>query len=86
MLYQLVLDPERCQGCAMCVHACPVNQQIEPQIKYGEGPKTKDVIFQLRNGKSEVLHPEKCLNNHNIKCNICTSSCPRQCIQLVVNA
>ncbi|MHA1144894.1 MAG: hypothetical protein ACTSRW_09180 [Candidatus Helarchaeota archaeon] len=85
MFYKIKVHASKCQGCSMCINNCPINQQIEPNLKYGEGPKTKDVIHCLKNGRCMILHPEKCINNNGGFCNICYSSCPKQCIELVVD-
>ncbi|MFX0138342.1 MAG: 4Fe-4S binding protein, partial [Candidatus Hodarchaeota archaeon] len=52
--FEIKVDHGKCTGCSLCVNTCPINLEIEPQLKYGESPKTDKVIFKLINGKCRV--------------------------------
>ena len=72
--FEIVINPELCNGCSTCVLACPVNIEIEPHCAQGIGPKTNDVILRVINGVCQVLHAELC-KLHSEECGLCEAVC-----------
>ncbi len=57
----LKVDHEKCTGCGTCVEVCPADP----------------VVFEIREGKSHVVHPEACM-----ECQACVESCPEGAISM----
>lgn len=72
-----LVDPERCTGCGNCVVACPANVALEPETATGATPRSTEVIFRVRDGRVELLNPDKCRRNPpwNLQCRVCEDSC-----------
>ncbi len=71
----LKVNQENCLGCGTCVMVCPINQEICPEIAWGSGPNTTEVIMLIENGVVTLFHPEKC-----ISCMKCNKVCPTKSI------
>ena len=80
--FEIRVDYDKCTGCSLCVNTCPINLEIEPQLKYGESPKTDKVIFRLINGKCRVLNPQLC-ENKQFQCNLCEMICTGKAITII---
>ena len=83
----IVLDEEACDGCGVCVIACPVNSRFSPECLSGKAPETpypKDVIYALVDGKCQIRSIEQCRRYVPPKtnCRICEIYCPRYAIEI----
>lgn len=64
---KLVIDYERCKGCALCVNTCPKKiLQINKKVLNLKGYNPVDIIDS-----------DKC-----IKCAMCATMCPDVCITI----
>jgi 2-oxoglutarate ferredoxin oxidoreductase subunit delta len=62
----VTLDPERCQGCMLCLDICP-NELFVPS----------DQLNQSGSLTAQMRYPEYCIN-----CMRCVSICPEQAFDL----
>jgi len=72
-----VIDADKCTGCGNCVIACPANIALDPQLAEGRTSTSRNLVFNVINGKVELLHPEYCrrLPPTNLQCRVCEESC-----------
>ncbi len=82
----LIVDRERCIGCGICVHVCPVHGANNREVALGRGPRHADlVVMQIVDAKVELIHPELC--NRAIPsappCKACADYCPTEAMELV---
>ena len=63
---QIVIDPELCKGCELCINACP--QQI---LKMGREINAKGYYF------AEVAEQMRCIG-----CRLCCITCPDVAIEM----
>jgi len=80
--FRIFVDTTKCYGCSLCINNCPINLEIEPQLRHGESPRTNRVIFRLINGKCRVMNQELC-ENKDFKCNLCEVICTGQAIKII---
>ena len=66
---RIVIDPERCKGCGLCVHACP--QRILAQ---GKEMNSKGYFY------AKTAEPMRCIG-----CMLCCISCPDVAITMHVH-
>jgi NAD-dependent dihydropyrimidine dehydrogenase PreA subunit len=83
------VDEKLCDGCGICVSACSVNARYCPPTLSGKTPDYPHhpyQIFQIINGKCELLNLEHCkrLEKDSTKknCRICETYCPRKAIKI----
>lgn len=66
---QIVIDPDLCKGCELCVHACP--QGI---LAMGKEINAKGYFF------ASVVEQKRCIG-----CRLCCITCPDVAIQMRVS-
>ncbi|MHA1682629.1 MAG: (Fe-S)-binding protein [Promethearchaeota archaeon] len=85
----IVLNEEACDGCGVCVIACPVNSRFSPECLSGKAPQLplpNDIIYALEDGKCRIKSIEQCRRYVPPKtnCRICEIYCPRYAIEIKV--
>jgi ferredoxin len=79
------IDPEKCNGCGICVARCEYNLANCPAARLGQGPRLQDqVVFRMINGIAVVVHQELCtrLVQAAEKCSKCAEYCPTEAIEV----
>jgi Na+-translocating ferredoxin:NAD+ oxidoreductase RNF subunit RnfB len=81
------VDPEKCNGCGICVAMCEFHLGNCDEARLGRGPRLEDqarLVFRIVNGTVEVIHQELCtrLVQAAEKCNKCGEHCPTEAITL----
>ena len=66
---QIVVNPDLCKGCELCVHACP--QQI---LAMGKRSNSKGYLYV------EVHEPKRCIG-----CRLCCIACPDVALDMNVH-
>jgi 2-oxoglutarate ferredoxin oxidoreductase subunit delta len=66
---RIVISPDRCKGCELCVHACP--QQI---LGMDKKINSKGYIY------AEVVEQMRCIG-----CRLCCITCPDMAIEMEVH-
>lgn len=77
------IDPEKCNGCGICVAMCEYHLGNCTEARLGRGPRPQDqVVFQVVNGTVVVVHQELCTRMLQAaeKCNKCAEHCPTEAI------
>jgi ferredoxin len=79
------IDPEKCNGCGICVAMCEFHLGNCAAVRLGQGPRLQDrVVFRMINGTVVVVHQELCtrLVQAAEKCSKCAEYCPTEAIEL----
>jgi ferredoxin len=79
------IDPEKCNGCGICVAMCEFHLGNCDAARLGKGPRPQDqVVFHMINGTVAVVHQEFCtrLVQAAEKCSKCAEYCPTEAIEL----
>jgi ferredoxin len=79
------IDPEKCNGCGICVAMCEYHLGNCPAARLGVGPRPQDrMVFRVINGVARVAHQELCtrLIQAAEKCSKCAEYCPTEAITL----
>jgi len=83
------IDTEKCDGCGVCVIICPVNARYCINSLSGKSPDfppNEYQLFQIKNGKSELLNLEQCrrliAEDRERECRVCEVYCPRDAIEI----
>ncbi len=77
------IDPEKCNGCGICVAMCEYHLGNCPEARLGRGPRLADaVVFHIINGTAVVVRPDLCTRMVQAaeKCNKCAEHCPTEAI------
>jgi 4Fe-4S ferredoxin len=79
------IDPDKCNGCGICVTMCEFHLGNCDAARLGQGPRPQDqVVFRMINGSATVVHQELCtrLVQAAEKCSKCAEYCPTEAIEL----
>jgi Na+-translocating ferredoxin:NAD+ oxidoreductase RNF subunit RnfB len=79
------IDPEKCNGCGICVAMCEFHLGNCDAARLGTGPRLQDqVVFHMVNGTVVVVRQELCtrLVQAAEKCSKCAQYCPTEAIEL----
>jgi len=79
------IDPEKCNGCGICVAMCEFHLGNCDAARLGKGPRPQDqVLFHMVNGTVVVVRQELCtrLVQAAEKCSKCAEYCPTEAIEL----
>jgi ferredoxin len=79
----MLIDPEKCNGCGICVAMCEHHLGNCPEARLGRGPRPQDqVVFHVVNGTVVVAHQELCVRMLQAaeKCSKCAEHCPTKAI------
>ena len=79
------IDPEKCNGCGICVAMCEFHLGNCDAARLGKGPRPQDqVVFHMVNGTVVVVRQELCtrLVQAAEKCSKCAEYCPTEAITL----
>ncbi len=77
------IDPEKCNGCGICVAMCEHHLGNCSEARLGRGPRPQDrVVFHVVNGTVVVVHQELCVRMLQAaeKCSKCAEQCPTEAI------
>ncbi len=77
------IDPEKCNGCGICVAMCEYHLGNCPDARLGRGPRPGDkVVFRIINGAAVVANQELCTRMVQAaeKCSKCAENCPTEAI------
>jgi ferredoxin len=77
------IDPEKCNGCGICVAMCEHHLGNCPEARLGRGPRPQDqVVFHVMNGTVVVVRQELCVRMLQAaeKCRKCAEHCPTNAI------
>ncbi|MBD3188666.1 tRNA CCA-pyrophosphorylase [Candidatus Bathyarchaeota archaeon] len=85
----IVLNEDVCDGCGVCVIACPVNSRFSPECLSGKAPQVpvpEDIIYVLEDGRCRIKSISQCRRYVPPKtnCRICEIFCPRYAIEIKV--
>ncbi|MHA1794012.1 MAG: (Fe-S)-binding protein [Promethearchaeota archaeon] len=83
----IVLNKDICDGCGVCVIACPVNSRFSPECLSGKAPMAplpENIIYALVDGKCDIHSIDQCRRYVPPKtnCRICEIFCPRHAIEI----
>jgi 4Fe-4S ferredoxin len=79
------IDPEKCNGCGICVAMCEFHLGNCAAVRLGKGPRPQDqMVFHMVNGTVVIVHQELCtrLVQAAEKCSKCAQYCPTEAIEL----
>lgn len=82
----MVINPEKCIGCGICVAMCEYHLGNCADARLGKGPRLQaKVVFQVINGIAVVIQQEVCtrLVQAAEKCSKCELHCPTGAINLL---
>ncbi|MHA1489982.1 MAG: (Fe-S)-binding protein [Promethearchaeota archaeon] len=84
------IDDDACDGCGICVTICPVNARYCYSTLSGKAPDfppDKHQLFQIKNGKCELLNLDHCrrleAEGRERECRVCETYCPREALEIV---
>ena len=81
----MAIDPEKCNGCGICVAMCEYHLGNCPEARLGRGPRAEDrVVFKVVNGTVVVVNQALCARMVQAaeRCNKCADHCPTAAITL----
>jgi 4Fe-4S ferredoxin len=83
----IILNQDACDGCSVCIVACPENARISIGCLSGKAPDhpvPAGIIYVLENGKCKILSIEECrrYTPPRTHCRICEIYCPRFAIEI----
>jgi 4Fe-4S ferredoxin len=83
----IILNEDACDGCGVCVIACPVNSRFSQECLSGKAPDLplpKGIIYALENGRCKIKGIEECrrYTPPRTNCRICEIYCPRYAIEI----
>ncbi len=83
------VNTDKCDGCGICVTACPVNARACPSTLSGKAPEfppSDQQLFQVKKGKCELMNLNRCrrleAQDRERECRVCETYCPRKAIKI----
>ncbi|GAB4331433.1 MAG: (Fe-S)-binding protein [Promethearchaeota archaeon] len=84
------VDEDKCDGCGLCVVACPVNSRHEPRNLSGKAakhPASPEVLYRVVDGKCKLVKLQNCRRydpggGDATNCTVCETYCPRGAIKI----
>lgn len=81
-----LIDPDKCNGCGICLIVCEYNVANDPESRRGKGPAgDAKVVLRIVNGRVVLADETLCtrLLQAADKCSKCQDHCPTQAIVLI---
>jgi ferredoxin len=75
----MLINPEKCNGCGICVAMCEHHLGNCTEARLGRGPRPQDqVVFHVVNGTVVVVRQQLCVRMVQAaeKCSKCAENCP----------
>ena len=82
----LIVDEEKCVGCANCVVSCPVHAEKDPYgAGMGKGIELPDPILRIEDGVVRVINLTLCrrYGENRTLCVVCRENCPNDAISFL---
>ncbi len=82
----LIVDEEKCVGCANCIVSCPVHVEKDPYgAAMGKGITVEDPILRIEDGVVKIVKLDLCrrYGENRTLCVVCRENCPNDAISFL---